>query len=68
MLYPTLKEDPSLLELTTKDDEIKTLKDKTEKDDFEKNLKSHKIDKEYYTKSNKITKQKIYSDFRDFGG
>ena len=52
--YPNLKnEDPTLLEITTKDEEIKELKYKTEKHDHEKILKSVKIDNEKYKKKNK---------------
>ena len=42
--YPDLKNDVNLLKVTTKDDEIKELKYKTEKHDHENILKSLKID------------------------
>ena len=59
--YPTLKTEAELLEITTKDDEIKTLKYKTEKHDFESILKSLKIDIDYYKKKyNSINKKKVY--------
>ena len=43
-------EDPSLIKITTKDDEIKQLKYKTEKHEHENIFKSLKIDNEYYKK------------------
>ena len=59
--YPDLKNDVSLLKVTTKDDEIKELKYKTEKHDHENILKSLKIDSEYYKKKYKsLNKKKIY--------
>ena len=54
-------DEPSLLKVTTKDDEIKELKYKTEKHDHENILKSLKIDSEYYRKKYKfLNKKKIY--------
>ena len=47
-------DDPTLLKLTTKDDEKKELKYNSEKHDREKNLKSPIIDKHYYTKDIKV--------------
>ena len=59
--YPTLKTEAELLKITTKDDEIKTLKYKTEKHDYENILKSLKIDNDYYKKKyNSINKKKVY--------
>ena len=59
--YPTLKSEAELLKITTKDDEIKTLKYKTEKHDYENILKSLKIDNDYYKKKyNSINKKKVY--------
>ena len=50
-VYPSLKnEDPTLLKITTKDDEIKELKYRTEKHDYENILKSLKADNEKYIK------------------
>ena len=50
-----------LLKVTTKDDEIKELKYKTEKHDHENILKSLKIDSDYYKKKYKsLNKKKIY--------
>ena len=43
MAYPNLNNDPKLLKIKTKDDEIKDFKDKTEKHDHEKILKSLEI-------------------------
>ena len=57
--YSNLNNDPELLKIITKDDEIKDLNYKTEKHDHENILKSLKIDTEYYTEkyysSNKET-------------
>ena len=61
MTYPELKNDINLLKVTTKDDEIKELKFRTEKHDHENILKSLKIDCEYYKKKYKsLNKKKIY--------
>ena len=45
--YPELKNEPELLRIKTRDDEIKALKYQTEKHDHEKILKSLKVDNEY---------------------
>ena len=42
--------DPELLKVRTKDDQLKELQYKTEKQDYEKLLKSLKVDKDYYKK------------------
>ena len=48
MFYPNLmSEDPILLEITTRDYETEESKYKTERHDYEKNLKSIKIDNDY---------------------
>ena len=53
---------PSLLKVKTKDDEIKDLKYKTEKHDYENILKNLEIDNDYYKKKYKsINKKKIYN-------
>ena len=58
--YPNLNNDPELLKIKTKDDEIKDLKFKSERDDHENILKSLKIDNEYPKKKNKsLNKKKI---------
>ena len=59
--YPNLKsEDVELLKIKTRDDEIKNLKNQTEKHDHENILKSLKIDNEYYKKKYKnLNKKKI---------
>ena len=44
--YPNLDNYPELLKIKTKDDEIKDLKTRSEKDDYENIIKSLKIDKE----------------------
>ena len=57
--YPNLNE-PELLKIKTRDDEIKNLKYHTEKHDHEIILKSPKIDNEYYKKKYKsLNKKKI---------
>ena len=48
--YPNLKNDPELFKITTKDDEIKDLKYKTEIHDRKKISKLLKIDNDYYKK------------------
>ena len=48
--YPNLKNDPEMLKIKTRDDEIKNLKYQTEKHDHQKIFKSLKIDNEYYKK------------------
>ena len=58
--YPDLKNEPELLKIKTRDDEIKDLKYQTEKHDHENILKSPKIDNEYYKKNCKnLNKMKI---------
>ena len=46
--YPDLKNEPDLLKIKTRDDEIKNLKHQTEVYDHEKVLKSLKIDNGFY--------------------
>ena len=69
--YPNLNNDPELLKIGTKDDEVKDLKITTEKHDYENTLKSLKIDSEYYKKRykslNKKKVSKIISEIL-FGG
>ena len=58
--YPDLKNEPELLKIKTRDDEIKNLKYQTEKHDHENILKSLKSDNEYYKKKYKsLNKKKI---------
>ena len=58
--YPNLNNEPELLKIKTRDDEIKNLKNQTEKHDHENILKSPKIDNEYYKKKYKsLNKKKI---------
>ena len=58
--YPNLNNEPELLKIRTRDDEIKNLKYQTEKHDHENILKSLKIDNEYYKKKYKyLNKKKI---------
>ena len=56
--YPNLKTEAELLKITTKDDEIRELKYKTEKHDHENILKSLKVDNEYYKKNYKNLNKK----------
>ena len=51
--YPNLNDEPKSMKTKTRDDEIKNLKDQTEKHDHENNIKSLKIDNEYYKKKYK---------------
>ena len=58
--YPDLKNDVELLKIKTRDDEIKNLKNQTEKHDYENILKSLKVDNEYYKKKYKsLNKKKV---------
>ena len=50
--YPNINNEPELLKIKTRD-EIKNLKNQTEKHDHENILKSLKIDTEYYKKKYK---------------
>ena len=52
--YPNLNNDPELLKIKTKDDEIEDLKERTEKHDHENSLKSLNIDNESYKKNIKV--------------
>ena len=56
--YPDLKNEPELLKIKTRDDEIKNLKYQTEKHDHENMLKSLKVDNEYYKKKYKSLNKK----------
>ena len=59
-IYPDLKNEPELLRIKTRDDEIKNLKYQTEKHDHENILKSLKCDNEYYKKKYiSLNKKKI---------
>ena len=49
-IYPNSNNEPELLKIKTRDDEIKNLKYQTEKHDQENILKSLKIDNEDYKK------------------
>ena len=58
--YLDLKNEPELLKIKTRDDEIKNLKYQTEKHDHENILKSLKSDNEYYKKKYKsLDKKKV---------
>ena len=65
--YPNFNNDGKLLKIKTKDDEIKDLKDETEKQDYENFLKSLKIDNEYYKKKCKsLSKEKVLLVITEF--
>ena len=58
--YPDLKNEPELLKIKTRDDEIKNLKYQTEKHDYENILKSLKSDNESIKKKFKsLNKKKV---------
>ena len=58
--YPDLKNEPELLRIKSKDEQLKELQYKTEKHDHENILKSLKSDNEYYKKKYKsLNKKKI---------
>ena len=67
MNYPDLKNEPELLKIKTRDDEIKNLKYQTEKHDHENILKSLKVDNEYYRKNYKsLNKKKVLLIITEF--
>ena len=58
--YPNLNNEPELLKIKTRDDEIKNLKYQTEKHDHENILKSLISDNDYYKKKYKsLNKKKV---------
>ena len=58
--YPDLKNEPELLRIKTKDDQLKEVQYRQEKYDHENLLKSLKIDNEYYKKKYiSLNKKKI---------
>ena len=58
--YPNLHNEPELLKIKCRDEEIKNLKYQSEKHDFDNILKSLKNDKNYYDKKYKsLNKKKI---------
>ena len=60
MVYPSLKNEPDLLKIETRDDEIKNLKYQTEKHGYGRILNSLKNDNESYKKNYKsLNKKKI---------
>ena len=60
MTYPNISNDPDLLKIKSKDDQLKELQYKTEKHDFENILKSLKSDNESYKKKYKSLNKKKY--------
>ena len=61
--YPNITNEPELLKIKTRDDEIKNLKYQTEKHDHEFILKSFKIDNEHYKKKYKRLNKKRVSNY-----
>ena len=60
MTYPNINNEPDLLKIKTREDEIKNLKYQTEKHNHENILQSLKSDNEYYKKKHKsLNKKKI---------
>ena len=58
--YPNLNNEPELLKIKTRDEDIKNLKYQTEKHDHENILKSLKVDNEHYKKKYKnLNKKKV---------
>ena len=58
--YPDIKNDPELLKIKIRDDEIKELKYQTEKHDYENILKLLKVDNDSYKKKYKsLNKKKV---------
>ena len=59
--YPDLKNEPELLKIKTRDDEIRNLKYQTEKHDHEKISKTLKVENDYYKKRYKnLNKKRCY--------
>ena len=56
--YPDLKNEPELLKIKTKDDQLEEVQYRQEKYDHENILKSLKIVNEYYKKKYKSLKKK----------
>ena len=56
--YPNLNNEPELLKLKTRDDDIKNLKYQTEKHDHENILNSPRIANEFYKKKYKSLNKK----------
>ena len=53
-----MNNEPELLKIKTRDDEIKNLKNQTEKHDHENILRSLKVDNDYYKKYKPLNKKK----------
>ena len=58
--YPNINNEPELLKIKLRDDEIKNLKCQTEKHDHENILKSLKSDRESYKRKYKSLNKKKY--------
>ena len=54
MIYTILKEDPTLIKITTKDDQNRELQNKAEKHDYEKSIK---IENGWYKKKDNLNKK-----------
>ena len=66
MSYPNFKEDPTLLKITTKDDEIEELKHTTEKQGFGNIIKSLEDDNKFYGEKRKKFQEKTTKHFSIF--
>ena len=65
--YPNLGSEPEKLNMKTRDDEIKDLKYKTEKRDYENMVKSLKNNNDYYRKKNEsLMKKKVFKIVSEF--
>ena len=60
MTYPKISNDPKLLKIKSKDDQLKELQYRAEKHDFDTILKSLKSDNESYKKKYKSLKKRKY--------
>ena len=58
--YPNLNNEPELLKIKTRDDEVKELKHKTEKHDHVNIIKSLKVDNGFYRKKYKSLNKKKF--------
>ena len=65
MTYPNINNEPELLKIKTRDDEIKNLKYQTEKHDHENILKSLKVDNQYYKKKKSVNEKKVILNFTE---
>ena len=62
---PNLNNEPEILKIKTRDDELKILKYRTEKQDHENVLRSLKTDNEYHKKKYKSTLKKAFAQWEN---